>query len=53
MKTLITDILGLLGIGLTTSGVWMRFGVANALMYSGALLLIGAVLTAWRKRNVV
>lgn len=53
MKSLINDLVGLSGIGLTTAGVWLRFGIADALIYSGAVLLLGAVFTAWRARNAV
>ncbi|MBS6739270.1 hypothetical protein DFO55_1533 [Grimontella sp. AG753] len=46
MKSLIIDIIGLSGFGLLTGGVYLQFGLAPALMFSGGLLLVGALLTA-------
>jgi hypothetical protein len=46
LKSLIIDIIGLSGFGLLTGGVYLQFGLAPALMFSGGLLLTGALLTA-------
>lgn len=46
MKSMIIDIIGLSGFGLLTGGVYLQFGLAPALMFSGGLLLTGALLTA-------
>ncbi|EFD1090609.1 hypothetical protein FER24_22170 [Escherichia coli] len=43
MKSLIADVIGLAGFGLLTCGVYLQFGMAPALMLSGALLLVGAL----------
>ncbi len=48
MKSLISDVIGLVGFGLLTAGVYLRFGVAPALMVSGGLLLAGALAIARR-----
>jgi hypothetical protein len=50
MKSLITDVIGLAGFGLLTSGVYLRFGLAPALMFSGGLLL-GALAMARRGKR--
>jgi hypothetical protein len=51
MKSLIIDIIGLSGFGLLTGGVYLQFGLAPALIFSGGLL-VGALLTAKRRRRV-
>lgn len=43
MKSLIADVIGLAGFGLLTSGFYLQFGLAPALMFSGGLLLVGAL----------
>lgn len=48
MKSLITDLIGLAGFGLLTSGVFLRFGLPAALMFSGGLMLLGALAMARR-----
>jgi len=50
MKSFFLDALGLAGFGLLTSGLYLQFGLAPALMFSGALLLAGALLAARGKR---
>ncbi|WP_440863196.1 hypothetical protein [Symbiopectobacterium purcellii] len=50
MKSLITDVIGLAGFGSLTAGVYLQFGVSVALMLTGVLLLIFALLAA-RGRN--
>lgn len=51
MKSLLTDVIGLVGFGLLTSGVYLQFGLALALMFSGGLLLAGALATARRGKR--
>ncbi|PWV99416.1 hypothetical protein [Mangrovibacter plantisponsor] len=46
MKSLISDVIGLTGFGLLTSGVYLRFGLAPALMFSGALMVLCALAMA-------
>ena len=46
MKSLITDVIGLAGFGLLTSGVYLRFGLAPALMFAGRLMLLCALAMA-------
>lgn len=48
MKSLIADVIGMAGFGLLTSGVYLQFGLAPALMFSGGLLLVGALAIARR-----
>ncbi|UCQ18731.1 hypothetical protein DCF79_04710 [Edwardsiella tarda] len=48
MKSLISDVIGLVGFGLLTAGVYLQLGVAPALMISGGLLLAGALAMARR-----
>lgn len=48
MKSLITDVIGLTGYGMLTAGVYLQFGLAPALMFSGSLLLVGALAIARR-----
>ena len=48
MKSLIADVIGLAGYGLLTCGVYLQFGMAPALILSGALLLVGALAMARR-----
>lgn len=52
MKSLFADVIGLAGFGLLTSGVYLRFGLAPALMFSGGLLLLGALAMAKRGKRV-
>lgn len=52
MKSLFADVIGLTGFGLLTSGVYLRFGLAPALMFSGGLLLLGALAMARRGKRV-
>lgn len=52
MKSLFLDVLGLAGFGLLTSGFYMQFGLAPALMFSGGLLLAGALLAAASGKRV-
>lgn len=51
MKSLITDVIGLAGYGLLTSGVYLQFGLAPALMFSGGLLLAAALVMARRGKR--
>ncbi|MGQ3663175.1 hypothetical protein [Citrobacter braakii] len=51
MKSLFFDALGLIGFGLMTSGFYLQFGLAPALIFSGALLLTGALLAAARGKR--
>lgn len=46
MKSLITDVIGLTGFGLLTSGVYLRFGLAPALMFSGSMMVLSALALA-------
>ncbi|NWO11742.1 hypothetical protein HLV40_15225 [Chromohalobacter salexigens] len=39
MRHYLFDILGLSGFGALTYGLYLRFGLADALIFSGALLL--------------
>ncbi|WP_323472336.1 hypothetical protein [Escherichia coli] len=48
MKSLIADVIGLTGFGLLTCGVYLQFGMAPALILSGALLLVGALVMVRR-----
>lgn len=48
MKSLITDVIGLVGYGLLTAGFYLQFGLAPALMFSGGLTLVGALVMAKR-----
>ncbi|UJT80196.1 hypothetical protein CFHODIGL_00003 [Edwardsiella phage EPP-1] len=52
MKSLISDVIGLVGFGLLTAGIYLRFGIALALMISGSLLLVGALAIARRGARV-
>lgn len=52
MKSLFADVIGLAGFGLLTSGVYLRFGLAPALMFSSGLLLLGALAMARRGNRV-
>lgn len=52
MKSLIIDIVGLSGFGLLAGGVYLQFGLAPALMFSGGLLLALALLIAKRGKRV-
>ncbi|MEF4513000.1 hypothetical protein U9523_23895 [Escherichia coli] len=51
MKSLIADVIGLAGFGLLTCGVYLQFGMAPALILSGALLLVGAGALAMARRG--
>jgi hypothetical protein len=52
MKSLLTDATGLAGFGLLTAGCYLQFGLAPALMFSGSLLLVGALTAARRGKRV-
>ena len=52
MKSLIIDLIGLAGFGMLAGGVYLQFGLANALIFSGGLLLVGALLAAMRGKRV-
>lgn len=51
MKSIITDVIGLAGFGLLTAGVYLQFGLAPALMFSGGLLLVAALAMARRGKR--
>lgn len=52
MRQFILDILGLAGFGALNYGLYLRFGLADALIYGGSLLLVLALLAARAsKRN--
>lgn len=51
MKSMITDAIGLTGYGLLSSGVYLKFGLATALMFAGGLLLIAALVMARRGKR--
>ncbi|HGP0311697.1 TPA: hypothetical protein ACLE2D_002430 [Citrobacter freundii] len=53
MKSLITDVIGLAGYGLLTAGFFLQFGLAPAMMFSGGLLLVGALAMARRGKRAV
>lgn len=52
MKSLMTDLLGLAGFGMLSGGIYLQFGLAPALMFSGALLLVTALAMAGRGKRV-
>lgn len=52
MKLLIADVIGLTGFGLLTYGFYLQFGLAPALMFSGGLMLVGALVVARRGKRV-
>lgn len=43
MRHYLFDILGLIGFGTLTYGLYLRFGLADALVFSGGLLLAMAL----------
>ena len=43
MRSYLIDTLGLAGFGAMTYGLYLRFGLADALIVSGALLMVGAL----------
>ncbi len=51
MKHLIIDIIGLVGFGLLSAGVYLQFGLPCSLMFSGTLVLTWALLAAMRRRH--
>ncbi|EDM47764.1 hypothetical protein [Marinobacter algicola] len=52
MRNILLDILGLLGFGLLNYGLYLRFGLADALICAGGLLLVMALFAARAaKRN--
>ncbi|MNB99182.1 hypothetical protein D3C75_464500 [compost metagenome] len=51
MKSLIADVIGLAGFGQLTAGFYLQFGLAPALMFSGSLLLVGALAMARRGKR--
>ena len=46
MKSLITDVIGLTGFGSLAAGVYLQFGLSVALMLSGSMLLVFALVAA-------
>lgn len=52
MKSLITDLIGLAGFGSLAAGVYLQFGIPVALMLSGGMLLLYALVVAMRGKNV-
>lgn len=48
MRNIIFDLLGLTGLGLFCSGVYLKYGLDNALIVSGALILF---LVIWAVRG--
>jgi len=46
MRNLFLDILGLIGFGLLNYGLYLRFGLADALISAGCLLLVMALVSA-------
>lgn len=46
MKRHIPDVLGVAGFCLLLIGLYLRFGIAAALMVGGPLLMVGAFLSA-------
>ncbi|BGI52707.1 MAG: hypothetical protein HamCj_10600 [Candidatus Hamiltonella defensa (Ceratovacuna japonica)] len=53
IKTHLIDAVGLTGYGLLTAGIYLRFGLASALIFAGGLLLAGALWASLRKKHVV
>lgn len=52
MRQFLLDTLGLAGFGALNYGLYLRFGLADALIYGGSLLLVMAlVATRANKRN--
>lgn len=51
MKSLIIDVSGLAGFGALVGGVYLKFGVAIALMAGGSGLLLWALLAARRIKS--
>lgn len=49
MKTLLTDLVGMVGLGCLAAGLYIQFGAGPALIAVGALLLAGAVAAARRR----
>ncbi|MGD7196520.1 hypothetical protein ACQCQP_01610 [Ralstonia pseudosolanacearum] len=49
MKTMLTDAVGLAGLGCLAAGVHFQFGPGPALIVVGVVLLLGAVAAAKRK----
>lgn len=46
MRNYLIDILGLSGFGAMTYGLYLRFGLADALIVSGALLMVAGLASA-------
>tara|TARA_R110000824_G_scaffold167958_3_gene345027 strand:+ start:802 stop:984 length:183 start_codon:yes stop_codon:yes gene_type:complete len=46
MRQVLLDTLGLAGFGALNYGLYLRFGLADALIYGGSLLLLLALLAA-------
>ncbi len=46
MRTYLIDFLGLTGFGAMTYGLYLRFGLADALICAGGLLLVMALAAA-------
>ena len=46
MRQFLLDTLGLAGFGARNYGLYLRFGLADALIYGGSLLLLLALLAA-------
>lgn len=46
MRNIIFDLLGLTGLGLLCSGIYLKYGLEFALMGSGALILLLVILAS-------
>lgn len=49
MKNLVRDGVALVGLGCLAAGLYLQYGAGVALMATGGLLLVAAVLPAMRK----
>ena len=45
---MLTDLVGLVGLGCLAAGLYIQFGTGPALIISGVLLLTVAVAAGWR-----
>ena len=52
MRNLLFDTLGLAGFASLTGGLYLRFGLADALMASGSLLLVLALVLGYVRVGV-
>lgn len=50
MKTLLTDLIGIIGFVALCYGCYLQFGESTALMVGGSLLLLYALCSAGSKR---